>query len=77
MIESTGVWYKGDYASKMKFYFHRDTLEFSYYDAENLIDMSAPCYRCMSITQQNWAQQKLQGGISFFPLVVSGEKRER
>jgi len=72
MIESTGEWYKGDYSTEMKFFFSSTTREFSFIESSNEINMNAPCYRCATFTQRNWAQSQIVGGDAFWPLVAYG-----
>ena len=72
MIESTGVWYKGDYSTEMKFFFSSSTREFSFFNSNNEINMTAPCFRCVTYTQRNWAQSQIIGGDAFWPLVAYG-----
>lgn len=72
MVEATGVWYKGDYSTEMQFLFSSSTREFSFYDSNNEINMTAPCYRCVTYTQRNWAESQIIGGDAFWPLVAFG-----
>jgi hypothetical protein len=72
MVEATGVWYKGDYSTEMKFLFSSSTREFSFFDIKNEINIKSPCYRCVTFTQRNWAQSQIVGGDAFWPLVVYG-----
>merc|ERR1711907_351866 len=60
-VESTGQWYKGDFSTKMKFYFDELDRSFSFFDAENLIYMDQPCYPCTTVSNQLWADN-IQGG---------------
>jgi hypothetical protein len=72
MVEATGEWYKGDFASKMIFYFDTNTTQFSFFKGENMIDMTAPCYPCTTIDTGNWAYLQTSGAASFIKLIVTG-----
>lgn len=72
MVEATGKWYKGDYSTEMKFFFSSETREFSFFESSNEINMTAPCYRCVTFTQRNWAESQIVGGDAFWPLVAYG-----
>lgn len=71
-VENTGVWYRGDFSSKMIFNFNATSMVFSFTSGENLIDLNAPCYRCQTIAFQSWAEQQNSGGFGFWPLMVKG-----
>lgn len=75
-VESTGVWYKGDYATKMKFIFDTNSATFSFYSAENLIDMDAvlntSCFRCSVVTTRTWNDLQKIGGDIYLPMEVRG-----
>lgn len=72
LVEYTGQWYRGDFASKMVFKFDSETLGFRFYSGENLIDMNAPCYKCTTVDTQSWTQLQSSGAASFLKLVVTG-----
>lgn len=72
MVESTGKWYRGDFATKMMFNFDSDTSTFSLVETQNLVDLSASCYRCTTIALRSWSQMQSTGDSSFWPLVVYG-----
>ena len=38
-LESTGEVYKGDFSTKMRFQWDKNTMKFSFYDIENPISM--------------------------------------
>jgi hypothetical protein len=73
-VESTGVTYRGDFSTKMRFKWNPDVMEFSFYDIENPVDIDVwlgqQCYRCMRFTQLDWKGLSKPGGMSFFPLTV-------
>lgn len=71
-LESTGEWFQGDFASKMKFNFNATTSTFSFVEGENLIDFEAPCYRCTTIGLQTWANLQQVGNFALWPLTVHG-----
>ena len=50
-IEATQETYKGDFASKMMFYFNSTTKEFSYFGGENLVSSSDTCRRCYDVAR--------------------------
>ena len=56
-LQATGEWYKGDFATKMKFYFDTNTRKFSFFDAENLVYMDQPCYPCTTMSDLTWRDQ--------------------
>lgn len=74
MVESTGEWYKGDFATKLKFSFDNCTMSFSFYSAENILDTAylSVCNACTRVSTQSWAQLQATGGNSFWPLDVTG-----
>ena len=75
-VESTGQWYKGDFSTKMRFSFQNSTtgsgqFEFSFLDAENLIDpnvdrLGPECMRCSRVSRETWADVQVTRP-SFFP----------
>lgn len=71
-VESTGEWYKGDFATKMKFNFNATSSMFSFVEIENEIDFNAPCYRCTTIGLQTWANSQTVGNFALWPLKVHG-----
>jgi hypothetical protein len=71
-VESTGEWYKGDFASKMIFYFDKNTTQFSFSRGENLINMTASCFRCTTIDTNNWNYLQTAGAASFIKLITRG-----
>ena len=72
LLESTGQWYKGDFASKLIFHFNSELVQFEYQASENIVDLWAPCYRCTTIDTVNWATLQKSGAASFIKLVVKG-----
>jgi hypothetical protein len=72
MVESTGQWYSGDFATKMKFNFNGTDLAFSLVETENLVDFTAPCYRCTKIALQSWKELQVIGNFALWPLQVYG-----
>jgi hypothetical protein len=73
MVESTGKWYRGDFATKLKFKFDTTTRQFNFFEKENLVDLAAPCYRCQSIASNRWAEQvEPTFSLSLWPLRVYG-----
>eukprot|EP01033_Poteriospumella_lacustris_P005683 gene5683-4067_t len=71
-VESTGEWFKGDFATKMKFNFNATSSMFSFVEIENEIDFNAPCYRCTTIGLQTWANSQTVGNFALWPLKVHG-----
>ena len=53
--EATGNWYLGDASSKMHFQYNWNNSNFLLVYSENLVDLSAPCYRwgCVIIAIDN------------------------
>lgn len=72
MVEDTGVWYDGDYATKMEFNFNATSSTFSLVNLQNEVDLSAACYRCNTITTQHWAALQIPGKSAFWPVTVFG-----
>jgi len=71
-VESTGVWYLGDFATKMEFKFSAKTMTFSLVDIQNEVDLEAPCYSCTRISTKSWKELQVTGNSAFWPLVVTG-----
>jgi len=69
-VEETGLWYRGDYATKMRFNFNATSVSFSFFDAENLIELDRPCFRCTTLSRQSWLDLQTNAGTSFWPLTV-------
>ena len=67
-VEDTGLWYKGDYATKMRFNFNSTSMAFNFFDAENLVSLDRPCFRCVTVADKSWAELQNPGGDSFWPL---------
>jgi len=67
-VEDTGVWYKGDYATKMFFNFNTTSMVFNFFKAENLVSLDRPCFRCVVVSDKSWAELQTPGGDSFWPL---------
>lgn len=72
MVESTGVVYKGDFATKMKFYFDENTTSFSFHSGENMIDENDACMQCTAIETKNWNQLRASAATSFMPTIITG-----
>lgn len=72
LLESTGQWYTGDFATKMKFNFNGTDLAFSLFETENLVDLTAPCYRCTKVALQEWKELQVIGNFALWPLSVYG-----
>ena len=72
-LESTGVKYKGDYSTKMIFYWSSENMEFVFSSSENEVMMAdyleGQCYRCTRINQLQWIET-ISSKMSFFPLTV-------
>jgi hypothetical protein len=66
--EATGIWYKGDFATKMRFNYNSTSMAFQFFDAENLIALDRDCFRCTTIARESWADLQVVGGDSFWPL---------
>ncbi|RYY84683.1 hypothetical protein EON63_08710 [archaeon] len=84
-VESTGIWYRGDFASKMLFSFSKETMAFSLVATENVISDSTTstsnslenilgprCERCTRLARRSWEQLQVTGNSAFWPLVVFG-----
>ena len=67
-VEETGIWYKGDFSTKMRFNFNATSASFNFFDAENLISLDRPCFRCIALSTSSWLDQQTPGGDSFWPL---------
>ena len=67
-VEDTGIWYKGDYATKMYFNFNTTSMAFNFFQAENLVSLDRPCFRCIVVSDKSWAELQTPGGDSFWPL---------
>lgn len=70
--EATGIWYKGDFATKMLFSFSKASMTFSLVASENLVALDDVCNRCVTIARSGWADSQKTGNSGFWPLVVSG-----
>lgn len=71
-VESTGLWYTGDFATKMKFNYNATSAMFDFVEAENLVDFDAPCYRCTKVALQTWSQLQVIGNSALWSLTVTG-----
>ena len=40
-------------------------MAFNFFDAENLMYLDRPCYRCISLARESWADLQVVGGDSF------------
>lgn len=67
-VEKTGIWYRGDFSTKMRFNYNSTNMAFSFFDAENLISLDRDCFRCISLARESWADLQVIGGDSFWPL---------
>lgn len=68
-VEDTGEWYRGDYMTKMRFNYNATSMAFNFFDAENLIDLNRPCYRCINLARSSWGDQQIEEKTrSFWPL---------
>jgi len=76
-LESTGSVYRGDFSTEMMFNFNKTTMEFEYYDGQNLVNIDETtsterCFRCTKIETKNWKLLQLTTGTSFVPLLATG-----
>jgi hypothetical protein len=67
-VEDTGVWYKGDYATRMYFNFNTTSMVFNFYKGENMVTLERDCFRCIVVSDKSWAELQTPGGDSFWPL---------
>lgn len=72
MVEDTGQWYQGDFATKMEFNFNSTTMAFSFVKIENPVSLNETCYKCTTISLQSWAQLQSSRSSAFWPLTVTG-----
>lgn len=67
-VEKTGMWYRGDFSTKMRFNYNSTSMAFNFFDAENLIALDRNCFRCIALARESWADLQVIGGDSFWPL---------
>jgi hypothetical protein len=71
-MENTGEVFRGDFSTKLMFRWDKETSQFHNVYSENLVNLTAPCFPCTTISRSSWTQLQIIGNSAFWPLKVTG-----